>query len=71
MYPFSSEKKRMSSIIALGDGKYRIFTKGASEIVLYLCSSILESDGCVVPLDPNIVRTIEKQINQYATEGTF
>ena len=38
LYPFSSERKRMSTIVRHRDGKPRMYTKGASEIVLEYCT---------------------------------
>lgn len=34
VFTFNSERKSMSTIINRGDGNYRLYTKGASEIVL-------------------------------------
>ena len=34
VYTFNSERKSMSTVIKRGDGNYRLYTKGASEIVL-------------------------------------
>ena len=42
--PFSSERKRMTTIHQMQDGKRMAFMKGAPEIVLEKCSSILEGD---------------------------
>ncbi len=42
--PFSSERKRMTTIHQLADGKRMAFMKGAPEVVLERCSHILE-DG--------------------------
>ncbi|NLE51259.1 MAG: cation-translocating P-type ATPase [Chloroflexi bacterium] len=47
--PFDSVRKRMSTIHRLPDGVYRIFTKGAPEIVLERCETML-CDGQVIPL---------------------
>eukprot|EP00298_Acanthocystis_sp_HF-20_P016872 c21613_g1_i2.p1 GENE.c21613_g1_i2~~c21613_g1_i2.p1 ORF type:complete len:1012 (-),score=428.22 c21613_g1_i2:233-3268(-) len=47
---FSSKRKRMSSVIALPNNKYRVFVKGASEIVVANCTSIMGLDGTVSPL---------------------
>ena len=48
-FPFSSTRKRMSTIIenATGQGGYdkRIMLKGASEIVLGVCSNYINDDG--------------------------
>ena len=37
LYPFSSEKKRSSTIVRHRKGNLRMYTKGASEIVLHFC----------------------------------
>jgi len=41
--PFSSERKRMTTIHQMGDGKKMAFMKGAPEVVLEKCSHILEN----------------------------
>ncbi len=43
--PFSSERKRMSTIHILPDGRRLAFVKGAPEVVLERCTSVLEPDG--------------------------
>jgi Ca2+-transporting ATPase len=43
--PFSSERKRMSTIHQMADGKNTAFMKGAPEVVLQRCSHILEDGG--------------------------
>ncbi len=52
MYPFDSSKKRSSMVIKLPNGKYRIYTKGAAEIMINSCTSILNLDGSVSQLSP-------------------
>lgn len=42
MMPFSSEKKCMAIAIRLEDGRFRIFFKGASEIILAHCSNVIQ-----------------------------
>lgn len=37
-FPFSSERKRMTTVHRLTDGRYRIITKGAPDILLRYCS---------------------------------
>ena len=41
LFPFSSERKRMSTIVKHRDGNMRMYTKGASEIVLDYCTKYL------------------------------
>lgn len=43
--PFSSERKRMTTIHQMADGKKTAFMKGAPEVVLERCSHILEEGG--------------------------
>jgi Ca2+-transporting ATPase len=43
--PFSSERKRMTTIHQMSDGKRMAFMKGAPEAVLQRCSHILEEGG--------------------------
>ncbi|MGB9628961.1 MAG: cation-translocating P-type ATPase [Thermodesulfobacteriota bacterium] len=43
--PFSSERKRMTTIHQMADGKRMAFMKGAPEVVLERCSHILEDGG--------------------------
>lgn len=43
--PFSSERKRMTTIHHVKEGKQRAFMKGAPEVVLEKCSYILEDEG--------------------------
>lgn len=48
-FPFSSKRKRMSTVIeeATGEGGYdkRLLIKGASEIVKKCCTHYLDEDG--------------------------
>ncbi|OQR83807.1 P-type ATPase (P-ATPase) Superfamily [Achlya hypogyna] len=51
--PFSSAKKRMSIVVPTSATTCRVYTKGASEIVLGLCSMLVTVEGAAVPLtDP-------------------
>jgi len=43
--PFSSERKRMTTIHQMTDGKKMAFMKGAPEVVLERCSHMLDGDG--------------------------
>ncbi len=43
--PFSSERKRMTTIHQMADGKRMAFTKGAPEVVLQRCSHLLDEGG--------------------------
>uniref|UniRef100_A0A7N8Y9E4 Calcium-transporting ATPase n=1 Tax=Mastacembelus armatus TaxID=205130 RepID=A0A7N8Y9E4_9TELE len=45
VYTFNSVRKSMSTVIKLPDGSFRMYSKGASEIVLKKCSHILSEVG--------------------------
>ncbi|XP_070791266.1 plasma membrane calcium-transporting ATPase 3 isoform X9 [Pituophis catenifer annectens] len=45
VYTFNSVRKSMSTVVCMPDGGYRLFSKGASEIVLKKCTNILNSNG--------------------------
>uniref|UniRef100_A0A8C5VQ34 Calcium-transporting ATPase n=1 Tax=Microcebus murinus TaxID=30608 RepID=A0A8C5VQ34_MICMU len=45
VYTFNSVRKSMSTAIRMPDGGFRLFSKGASEILLKKCTNILNSNG--------------------------
>ncbi|KAI3375629.1 hypothetical protein L3Q82_003943 [Scortum barcoo] len=45
VYTFNSARKSMSTVLKNDDGSYRMFSKGASEILLRKCSKILMAGG--------------------------
>uniref|UniRef100_A0A5F9CVS3 Calcium-transporting ATPase n=1 Tax=Oryctolagus cuniculus TaxID=9986 RepID=A0A5F9CVS3_RABIT len=45
VYTFNSVRKSMSTVIRMPDGAFRLFSKGASEILLKKCTHILNSNG--------------------------
>jgi len=73
-YPFSSQRKRMSTIIKNVknglDSKKRMHIKGASEIILASCDKFYDiTQGKVVPLTPNQRQIIEEQIESMADQA--
>ncbi|KAH9147646.1 hypothetical protein AeRB84_008793, partial [Aphanomyces euteiches] len=70
MITFSSAKKRMSVVIPLSATRCRIFTKGASEIVLGLCTSKLNLDGSVSEFGPADYALVNSSIiDKYANQA--
>ncbi|KAI1293186.1 hypothetical protein EDD11_008498 [Mortierella claussenii] len=71
MYPFSSAKKTMSCVVETKGGheKYRLYVKGASEIVLKACTHYIDSDGDVKNLDSNARAKFDQIISQYADKA--
>ncbi|KAI1890656.1 hypothetical protein AGOR_G00155900 [Albula goreensis] len=45
VYTFNSSRKSMSTVLKNPDGSFRMYSKGASEIILRKCSRILDSAG--------------------------
>ncbi|XP_016083349.1 plasma membrane calcium-transporting ATPase 3 isoform X1 [Ornithorhynchus anatinus] len=45
VYTFNSVRKSMSTVTCMPDGGFRLFSKGASEILLKKCTNILNSSG--------------------------
>ncbi|XP_054243344.1 plasma membrane calcium-transporting ATPase 2 isoform X7 [Indicator indicator] len=70
VYTFNSVRKSMSTVIKMPDGSFRMYSKGASEIVLKKCSRILNSAG-----EPRIFRPrdrdemVKKVIEPMACDG--
>ena len=67
-FPFSSDKKRMSTIIDY-HGNYIMHTKGASEIILELCDNFLDSNMNVQNLTSEVRNSLRKTIETMASEG--
>ena len=67
-FPFSSEKKRMTVIAQLPDGNYRVYTKGASEIVSALCVNQHTGQG-VQPIGQPDRQKIDSAISTMAKSG--
>ena len=44
-FPFHSNRKRASVLVRLADGKYRLYVKGAPEMVIRLCDAVLLPNG--------------------------
>ncbi|XP_077460265.1 plasma membrane calcium-transporting ATPase 1-like isoform X2 [Stigmatopora argus] len=62
VYTFNSSRKSMSTVLKMADGGYRMYSKGASEIILRKCSHILDADGQLRAFKPKdrdeMVRTV-------------
>jgi Ca2+-transporting ATPase len=72
MFPFSSERKRMSTLVQLdgsGDGRAVLYVKGASEIILASCSHALRADGQVAIINQDERKKFDSLILSYAREG--
>ncbi|XP_069084912.1 plasma membrane calcium-transporting ATPase 1 isoform X2 [Pleurodeles waltl] len=70
VYTFNSVRKSMSTVLKNSDGSYRMFSKGASEIVLKKCYKIITADGEAKVFRPRDRDDMAKRvIEPMASEG--
>ncbi|XP_073794585.1 plasma membrane calcium-transporting ATPase 3b isoform X4 [Danio rerio] len=70
VYTFNSVRKSMSTVVQMPDGSFRLYSKGASEIVLKKCSSILGTNGEARNFRPrDRDEMVKKVIEPMACEG--
>ncbi|XP_025021270.1 plasma membrane calcium-transporting ATPase 3 isoform X9 [Python bivittatus] len=70
VYTFNSVRKSMSTVTCMPDGGYRLFSKGASEIVLKKCTNILNSNGELRAFRPrDRDEMVKKVIEPMACDG--
>lgn len=62
IYGFSSEKKMASALLRLPDGGFRLFNKGAAEMVLNRCTRMRNSDGKESPIDDQTRKYIHDDV---------
>lgn len=68
LFPFSSQRKRMSVIVNEGSN-WTLYHKGAGEIVLNDCSSYLDSDGSVRKMTKAKRKEFEQMISKFASQA--
>jgi Ca2+ transporting ATPase len=70
LFPFSSARKRSSIVITLSDDSQRVHVKGASEVILSLCTYMVTSDGQnVVEMDDETKERVHEIINEANSKG--
>ncbi|KAI4227594.1 MAG: hypothetical protein L6R36_002295 [Xanthoria steineri] len=72
LVPFDSGRKCMATVIKLSSGKYRMFVKGASELMLDKCQKIIQNptEGTTAsPLTEEIRSILGDVINEYASRS--
>ena len=68
MFPFSSERKKMTTIYRDGNNLY-IFSKGAPEYMLDSCSFFYAKDGNIVPITPKFRDIVKAIVSQLANKS--
>ncbi|KAL0488924.1 hypothetical protein AKO1_009094 [Acrasis kona] len=72
IFTFSSERKCMSTILhstTLPSTSFRIYTKGASEIVFNLCDRYLDGSANVQKIDDQLKQYVHDEIHRMAASG--
>ncbi|XP_066436767.1 plasma membrane calcium-transporting ATPase 3 isoform X2 [Eleutherodactylus coqui] len=70
VYTFNSVRKSMSTVVCLPNGGFRLYSKGASEIVLKKCSNILNGAGELRTFRPrDRDEMVKKVIEPMACDG--
>ncbi|KAJ3693453.1 hypothetical protein LUZ60_008933 [Juncus effusus] len=66
VFPFNSEKKRGGVAVHVKDSEVHLHWKGAAEIVLSCCTSYLDSEGSIQPMDPQKMEEFKRGIEVMA-----
>nr|XP_041632656.1 plasma membrane calcium-transporting ATPase 2-like isoform X6 [Drosophila kikkawai] len=70
VYTFNSVRKSMGTVIPRPNGGYRLYTKGASEIIMKKCSFIYGHEGTLEKFTPDMQeRLIREVIEPMACDG--
>ncbi|KAM3507942.1 hypothetical protein MY11210_006934 [Beauveria gryllotalpidicola] len=72
MIPFDSGRKCMGIVVQLPKGKFRLYVKGASEILLAQCTTTLHDpakDDSVTAMTKSNVQTVGRVIESYANRS--
>ncbi|XP_056692363.1 calcium-transporting ATPase 8, plasma membrane-type isoform X1 [Spinacia oleracea] len=68
-FPFNSEKKKGGVAVKTTGYEVHVHWKGAAEIVLASCTSFLDANDTLAPLDEQKVAYFKKAINQMAEQS--
>lgn len=68
VFTFNSSRKMMSTVVLI-EGGFRVFTKGASEMVLQKCKWQLEYQGLQPFTDDDVSRLTNEIIEPMASDG--
>ncbi len=67
--PFDYTRKRMSVVVKSNKNNgYRMFTKGALEEILKVCTRV-KYEGKIVDLTPDMIELVEEKAKEFATQG--
>ena len=66
-HPFHSNRKRSSLVVRLPDGRYRLFVKGAPEMVIRLCDNVMLPEGTTKELSGSFQEDSEGNLSGSGT----
>uniref|UniRef100_A0A7S0ETC5 Calcium-transporting ATPase n=1 Tax=Hanusia phi TaxID=3032 RepID=A0A7S0ETC5_9CRYP len=69
---FSSKRKRMSTFVPMPAGSpapFRLYCKGASEMVVKLCKMYCNEEGDSIIISPEVAKNIDEAIDKFADSG--
>jgi Ca2+-transporting ATPase len=69
LFPFSSARKCMSVLVPMDEGNWRLYHKGAAEVVLKQCSTYLDIDGSEKKLTAQKKREFEDVIKEFSSQA--
>jgi Ca2+-transporting ATPase len=69
LIPFSSARKRMSTLIKHSQDRYALYCKGASEIVFGMCTYIMDANADIRPLDDGDRAAVKATIENFASQS--
>ncbi|XP_032898821.1 plasma membrane calcium-transporting ATPase 1-like [Amblyraja radiata] len=70
VYTFNSARKSMSTVLKNADGSFRMYSKGASEIILRKCTKLVNKSGDIVAFKArDRDEMVKKVIEPMACEG--
>ncbi|RDI85057.1 hypothetical protein Vi05172_g5040 [Venturia inaequalis] len=72
MVPFDSANKYMAAVVRLPSGKVRVYAKGASEVLLRKCTTILQDptgSTATIPLTGELYEVMDNIITLYAKQS--
>ena len=68
-FPFESERRRMSTVHRLADGRIGVLTKGSPEAILEVCTIVRGPGGVELPLDDAARASVTEAVERLADEG--
>lgn len=69
IFPFTSERKKMSVIVKSKSVPAVHYVKGGSDVVLPLCTSVMTADGEIVAINDRWRQRLEEEIAHFANDA--